>query len=200
MPRPSNTEERRQQIVEGLMSVMATSGYGGATIPLIAQAAGLSTGLVHYHFDTKQSILIELIKYLATMVNTRAQTRAVKPAAKLEAYIDAHLAYGKGESTEAVACLIAIGAEAVTQPEIRQAYQDATRQQLTLLEKICEEVLHTEGRSVKGKREIALGIIAAIEGSYRLLVSAPDLIPKGFAAPTVRAMAFGLIAAQPRLK
>lgn len=182
------------------MSVMATSGYGGATIPLIAQAAGLSTGLVHYHFDTKQSILIELIKYLATMVNTRAQIRAVKPAAKLEAYIDAHLAYGKGESTEAVACLIAIGAEAVTQPEIRSAYQDATRQQLTLLEKICEEVLHTEGRSVKGKREIALGIIAAIEGSYRLLVSAPDLIPRGFAAPTVRAMAFGLIAAQPRLK
>ncbi|MFA6210392.1 MAG: TetR family transcriptional regulator [Candidatus Obscuribacterales bacterium] len=200
MPRPSNTDERRQQIVEGLMSVMATSGYGGATIPLIAQAAGLSTGLVHYHFDTKQSILIELIKYLATMVNTRAQIRAVKPAAKLEAYIDAHLAYGKGESTEAVACLIAIGAEAVTQPEIRSAYQDATRQQLTLLEKICEEVLHTEGRSVKGKREIALGIIAAIEGSYRLLVSAPDLIPRGFAAPTVRAMAFGLIAAQPRLK
>lgn len=200
MPRPSNTEERRQQIVEGLMRVMATSGYGGATIPLIAQAAGLSTGLVHYHFDTKQSILIELIKYLATKVNTRAQTRAVKPAAKLEAYIDAHLAYGKGESAEAVACLIAIGAEAVTQPEIRSAYQDATRQQLTLLEKICEEVLQSEGRSVKSKREIALGIIAAIEGSYRLLVSAPDLIPKGFAAPTVRAMAVGLIAAQPRLK
>ncbi|CAN5307993.1 hypothetical protein BH11CYA1_BH11CYA1_45840 [soil metagenome] len=202
MPRPSNTEERRQQIVEGLMTVMATSGYGGATIPLIAQAAGLSTGLVHYHFDTKQQILIELIKLLGEMVDRRAQTRvakpsAAKPSAKLIAYIDAHLAYGKGESTEAVACLIAIGAEAVNQPEIRQAYQDATRRQLVILELICEELLQSEGRSTKAKREIALGIIAAIEGSYRLLVSAPDLIPRGFAAPTVRAMAFGLIAAQP---
>ena len=179
------------------MAVMATSGYGGATIPLIAQAAGLSTGLVHYHFDNKQSILIELIKHLNALVNLRAQTKAVKPSAKLTAYIDAHLAYGKGESPEAVSCLIAIGAEAVTQPEIRQAYQDATRQQLEILERICHEVLVAEGRVVKAKREIALGIIAAIEGSYRLLVSAPDLIPRGFAAPTVKAMALGLVAAQP---
>jgi hypothetical protein len=41
-----------------------------------------------------------------------------------------------------------------------------------------------EGRSIKRKREIALGINAAIEGSYRLLISAPDLIPRGVAAGT----------------
>ena len=36
MGRPSNTDERRAQIAEGLLSVMAKHGYDGATIQRIA--------------------------------------------------------------------------------------------------------------------------------------------------------------------
>jgi TetR/AcrR family transcriptional regulator, transcriptional repressor of bet genes len=199
MPRPSNTETRRQQIVEGLMSVMSTSGYGGATIPLIAKAAGLTTGLVHYHFDTKQSILIELVNYLVRLVDERFAeiSTDAKSAAHLTNYINANLAYGKGADPVAVACWISIGAEAVNQPEVRLAYQQATKHRLTTLENICEQILRAENRKIQKKREIALGIIAAIEGSYHLLVAAPELIPRGFAAPIVNDMARGLIAAQP---
>lgn len=180
------------------MSVMATSGYAGATIPLIAQAAGITPGLVHYHFDSKQSILIELVKHLMTLVNERF-TRACKShdaASRLDAYIDAHLSRGKGANPQAVACWINIGAEAVNQPEVRLIYQQATQQQLGVLEDICYQVLRRAGRNTAKKREIALGIIAAIEGSYRLLISAHELIPRGFAAMTVKDMAHGLIAAQ----
>lgn len=182
------------------MTVMASSGYGGATIPLIAQAAGLTTGLVHYHFDSKQAILIELIKHLTALVEVRGQSESLDAVERLVAFIDAHLAYGKGANANAVACWISIGAEAVNQPAIRLAYQEATGKQLANLESICLEVLRRERREEKNRREIALGILAAIEGSYRLLVSAPELVSKGFAAPTVRAMALGLIAAQPSKK
>lgn len=199
MPRPSNTDLRRRQIVEGLMTVMSTSGYGGATIPLIANAAGLTGGLVHYHFDSKQAILIALIDHLVSIADERfAQTPGgSKAASQLEAYINAHLAHGPGANAAAVACWISIGAEAVNQPEVRAAFQNATRHQLAILEKLCEQALRADGRKTNKKREIALGIIAAIEGAYRLLISAPDLIPTGFAAPTVRDMALGAIAAQP---
>ena len=47
MARPSNTEERRQQIVQGLLRVMAERGYERASIAEIARAAGLTPGLVH---------------------------------------------------------------------------------------------------------------------------------------------------------
>ncbi len=180
------------------MSVMSTSGYGGATIPLIAKAAGLSTGLVHYHFDTKQSILLELVRHLIEIVDERFQSsKESEPAARLIAYIDAHLAYGSGANSMAVSCWNIIGAEAVNQPAIKAAYQAAMQQQVAVLEKVCEDILRAEGRSISKKREIALGITAAIEGSYRLLIAAPDMIPHGFAATTVRDMALGLISAQP---
>ncbi|CAN5626918.1 hypothetical protein BH10CYA1_BH10CYA1_43000 [soil metagenome] len=198
MSRPSNTEPKRKQIVEALMSVMATCGYDGATIPLIAKAAGLTSGLVHYYFDSKQSILIELVLHLVRLVDARFQS-AIKPDPKSElaAYIDAHLALGTGANPTAVACWICIGAAAVNQPEIRVIFQEATANQVTTLEGICERILRADGRQVRQKREIALGITAAIEGSYRLLISAPNMIPKGFASPTVKAMAFGLISSQP---
>jgi len=180
------------------MSVMSTSGYGGATIPLIAKAAGLSTGLVHYHFDTKQSILLELVRHLIEIVDERFQSsKESEPAARLTAYINAHLAYRSGANPMAVSCWNIIGAEAVNQPEIKAAYQAAMYDQVAVLEKVCEDILRAEGRSIRKKRAIALGITAAIEGSYRLLIAVPNMIPRGFAATTVRDMAFGLISAQP---
>jgi TetR/AcrR family transcriptional repressor of bet genes len=197
MARPSNKKERRLQIVQGLMSTMATSGYNGATIPQIARAVGLTPGLVHYHFANKQEILIELIHYLTGLVSARCKTtEADLPAARLADYINAHLALGEGTNADAVACWITIGAEAVNQPELRAAFQRATAQQVESLEKICEAALTEAGRPTAKKREMALGIIAAIEGSYRLIIGAPDMIPHGFAAPTVRLMAEGFITAQ----
>lgn len=53
MPRPSNTAERQEQIVLGLLEVMAERGYEKASVASIARAAELSPGLVHYHFQTK---------------------------------------------------------------------------------------------------------------------------------------------------
>ena len=58
MPRPSNTDARREQIVLGLQRVMAERGYEKATVSAIAQAAGLTPGLVHYHFKNKQEMLL----------------------------------------------------------------------------------------------------------------------------------------------
>jgi len=54
MARPSNTDERRGQIVAALQAVMARAGYAGATIAAIARQAELAPGLVHYHFKDKR--------------------------------------------------------------------------------------------------------------------------------------------------
>lgn len=202
MPRASNTAVRRQEIIQGMITVMSEVGYDGATVPLIAKAAGLTPGLIHYHFDSKQSILIELIDHLGETVQTRFRemSKAAGGEDQLRAFIRAYVGLGKGSDPRAVACWIAIGAEAVRQPEVRSAYQRVTAMQLSVLEEICALALAHSNRSAKKKREIALGIICAIEGAYRLLVSAPDLIVRGFAEPAITKMAFGLISAQPARK
>lgn len=65
MPRPTNTSDRRAQIIDALIAVMATQGYDGASIGDIARHAGLAPGLVHYHFDSKLEILVEAVRTIA---------------------------------------------------------------------------------------------------------------------------------------
>jgi TetR/AcrR family transcriptional regulator, transcriptional repressor of bet genes len=202
MARPSNTEERRAQIVGGLMSAMAERGYEGASIPDIARAAGLSPGLVHYHFENKQEILLVLVERLAQALRERFERRArgaSSPRARLYAFLDAHVALGDDANPRAVACWVTIGAEAVRQKEVRTAYRRATRRALEELEQLVAEVLRDERRSPEGGEQMAAALMAAIYGCYQL-ASAAQAAPRGFAAPMLRRMADGLLSTQAEVR
>ena len=95
MGRPSNTEQRKQEIVTALLHVMANVGYEKASIQSIAKQAGLAPGLIHYHFKTKQDILIAAMHWIATSAEQRLQAMlndARDPWEKLKAFVNARLA------------------------------------------------------------------------------------------------------------
>ena len=64
MPRASNTAERRQQIAQAFLKVMAHRGYDGTAIAEVARRAKLAPGLVHYHFKNKLEILLAATREL----------------------------------------------------------------------------------------------------------------------------------------
>ncbi|WNG28906.1 TetR family transcriptional regulator [Cystobacter fuscus] len=192
MARPSNTEERRRQIVQGLLRVMAERGYERASIAEIAKAAGLSPGLVHYHFTQKQEVLLALMEQLAERGRERVKARLARtkggPRARVEAFIEAFLSTGDDAEPESVAAWVTISAEALRQPEVRAAYDKVVRADLAHLEELVGEVLGRERT-----RTVAAGLFAAIQGYFVLSTAAPGLIPTGSAASTVKRMAAGLL-------
>ncbi|HBQ15033.1 MAG: TetR/AcrR family transcriptional regulator [Sandaracinaceae bacterium] len=196
MPRPSNTTERRGEIVEAMLRVMAARGYAKASVSAIAARAGLTPGLVHYHFRNKQEILLALVERIAAAVRDRFEARASQaetPRARLHAFLDAHLAAGEGADPDAVACWVALGTEALTEPKVGEAYREVVRGQLGVLTTLVEDALRAEGADPEHAPRLAAGLFAAIEGAFRLSVIAPGAIPEGSAAETVRAMADGLL-------
>lgn len=199
MPRPSNTEARRAQIVAAMLRVVAERGYERATVKDIADAAGLSPGLLHYHFASKQEILVALAETLAETAQKR-QTELAAPKsarARLLALLDAHVARGKGEDPAAVACWVTLGAEAPRIPELAAVYRRVTETALKTLRDHTRTALVEEKRSPTRAGSIAAGLLSAVEGAFKLAVAAPGMLPEGFAAPTLRAMAEGLLNAQP---
>ncbi len=193
MARPSNTEERRQQIVAGLLRVMAERGYERASIAEIARAAGLGSGLVHYHFRDKQEILLTLVEQLAARVRERVAARLARVKegdkhGRVEAFVEAYLATGSDADPAAVASWVTISAEAIQQPEVRALYEKVVRADLEHLEELVG--------AVTGKRRaraVAAGLFAAIQGYFVLSASVPGLVPPGSAASTVKRMAAGLL-------
>ena len=197
MGRRSNTGERKGQIMDGLCVVMARKGYDGASVAEIARVAGLTSGLLHYHFSSKKDMLLSLVRRLFVGVRDRYRRLAARsgrdPRGKLHAFLDAHLALGKGADADAVACWVAIGAEAVRDDEVRRAYRAVVDEQMKTLEGLIRDILRVENRPVRRVRESAAGILSAMEGAYRLALAAPGTVPPGSAARVVKEMAAGIL-------
>jgi AcrR family transcriptional regulator len=54
--------DRAQRIVEAMRGVVAEHGATGATFERVAREAGVSRGLLHYHFGTKERLLAEVVR------------------------------------------------------------------------------------------------------------------------------------------
>lgn len=200
MGRPSNTAERRTQIVAALLSVMSKEGYERATVAAIAREAKLAPGLVHYHFTNKMEILIALVEALVARqgerVAARLESAGSAPRARLYAVVDAHVALGADADPRAVAAWVVIGAEAVRLAEVRTIYGRAIRGWLARLEDLVRGVLRAEGRTTRHAKRIAAAILSALEGAYMLSAASPRTLPRGFAAPMLRRMTDGLLDAE----
>lgn len=195
MPRPQNTDQRRSEIVSGLARVMADQGYAKATIQAIANAAGLTSGLVHYHFESKQEILLALIERLASVVRSRLDPQAADPSAKLIAAIDALVGTEQGIESDAVACWVVVGAEAVRQPEVQRLYESLIREAIAEFTSAFREAMHEDGRSDSTAPAAALSLVAAIEGFFRLAAGSPSCVPDGSASDSIKQIAQGYLAA-----
>jgi len=200
MPRASNTEARRAEITGALLAVIARHGYEKATIQAIAAQAGLAPGLIHYHFRSKQEILVSLIGAMAQAAHARFLAvlgDQVEPWPRLRAYLHARLGLGDGAAPDIVAAWVMIGAEAVRQPEVRAVYQRMVADELALLRTLLADCLAARERDTASAAPLAAGLAALIEGAYQLSSAAAEVMPKGYAAEAAIGWAELAIAAAP---
>jgi AcrR family transcriptional regulator len=55
--------EKAQRIVEAMRSSVARRGVAGSTFDHVAREAGVSRGLLHYYFGTKEKLLAEVVRH-----------------------------------------------------------------------------------------------------------------------------------------
>jgi TetR/AcrR family transcriptional repressor of bet genes len=176
---------------------MAKKGYEGASTAEIAEAAGLTTGLVHYHFESKLDILIAVIDELAARHRERLD-RALAgaggdPAKELDAFIDAHLATGRDAEPEALACWVMCSAEALRDERVRTRYAAMIVALSSMLTGIVKRGAKTKVFTARELGAATAAIISAIEGYYVVASIAPELIPRSSAARTTKKMARALL-------
>lgn len=90
MPGQKASEEaRRKQILRAAYDVASKKGLAGLTVRTVAARAELSTGLVIFHFQTKEHLLIELLDYVLA---TTTVLRLTEEIAAIESPLDRLLA------------------------------------------------------------------------------------------------------------
>lgn len=97
---------RREQIVQAAFRVAARAGLEQLTIRLVAAEAGLSTGLVFFHFESKDALLLALLDWLLDSLFEPWEAPAnVSPADRLLALIQLDLQDLDQQDEQAVARL-----------------------------------------------------------------------------------------------
>jgi AcrR family transcriptional regulator len=56
------TGEKAQRIVDAMRSSVARRGIAGSTFEHVSREAGVSRGLLHYYFGTKERLLVEVVR------------------------------------------------------------------------------------------------------------------------------------------
>jgi len=57
-------EESRKLILQAAISSIAALGLGSMTLDRVAERAGISRGLVVFHFKSKNNLIVEVLNYL----------------------------------------------------------------------------------------------------------------------------------------
>lgn len=96
-PRPSKRSEIRQAnealILRAAEKVFAEAGFGGATMQLIADMAGLPKANLHYYFATKEDLYRRVVQNIFEiwLEAAEAMDTSDDPASGIGAYIEAKM-------------------------------------------------------------------------------------------------------------
>ena len=62
--RKASKEVRRQQLIEATIDSLAKRGYSETTMADVADGAKLSRGIVNFHFESKEKLLVATLQYM----------------------------------------------------------------------------------------------------------------------------------------
>ena len=80
--------EKAQRIVEAMRASVARRGAAGSTFDHVAREAGVSRGLLHYYFGTKERLLVEVVRR-DTELRVAQLDEALAEAHSADDFIDA---------------------------------------------------------------------------------------------------------------
>lgn len=83
--------DKAQRIIDAMRESVAKRGAAGSTFEHVAREAGVSRGLLHYYFGTKERLLVEVVRRDTELRVERLDER-LAPAKTIDGVIDALVA------------------------------------------------------------------------------------------------------------
>jgi TetR/AcrR family transcriptional repressor of bet genes len=167
-PRKATRQIRRKQLMEATISVLAQRGQTGLKLQDVADAAGLSYGLVNFHFESKEKLLSETLNYLAAEYqrNWREALAAAgeAPARQLDALIRADF-NEKVYTPERLMAWCTYWGEAPSRPYYHQECGAYDIEYIHVMEDICARLIADGAIALKPER-VARVIRVTVEGVW----------------------------------
>ncbi len=158
-------EERRNEILEVTCEVVIERGFAATRIADVAKRLGVSSSLIHYHFDSKEQLLAEAFahyarKDLAEMVGEI--DAAPTSVAQLDRAIQNYVPEGSGD-VEWMLWIDGWG-EALRNPMMRKISQELDVQSAELLARVIERGVERGEFACDDPMAAATRLTAVVDG------------------------------------
>ena len=135
--------ESRNAILEAAITCFNRAGYHAATMAEIAREAGVSKGLLHYHFDTKEKLMIAVEQRMAerifeSITDTASQ---LEPSVKQALWALDELWDNVVESRQMIPIVVELAARSLGDDEMKERFVTMNDLQFQLLEEGIRRVL-----------------------------------------------------------
>jgi len=188
--RSASKARSRRQLIASTIDSIARRGFAETTLARVAEGAGLSRGIVNFHFRTKEALLVETLRQLAEEYRRhwwRALARAGDdPAAGLEALLLAGLD-PRVCSRKKLAVWFAFLGEARSRPTYLALCGAMDVEHATACERLCARLIEAGGYRGLEPAAVARGLGAMIDGLWLDLLIAPRRFNRALARETLLA-------------
>lgn len=152
--------DRKQQILEKAIGIIAAKGYGKLTMRALARASGMKLGALQYHFRTWEDMLRALAKFIANAYHRSfEELKAESDTVGLRDIVQFILDDAPGSTLQADRLFPQLWAMARVEPIMEALLDDIYVEYLNKLEKRLVEVGSTTPRAE------ALALMSLLEGS-----------------------------------
>jgi TetR/AcrR family transcriptional repressor of bet genes len=148
MPKLGMGPIRREQICRAAAKVISEQGFDGTTMRMVAEAAGVSTGMLNHYFANRMEMLEETLLFVSQRQQAReaAAMEGLEPGEKrLRALVRSVLPTDQ-DSTEAWRVWIAAHGASVPLLELRRVMASRNSLWFEILERGLEGVVPRTGR------------------------------------------------------
>ncbi len=140
MPKLGMGPIRREQICRAATVLVAREGFAGTTMRMVAEEAGVSTGMLNHYFANRLDMLTQALAWSSerSLTRYREAIAGVPPGrARLEALVDSVLG-GDPDGNETWRVWINAYGESLREPELRRMIQERLVVWFALLDEVLE--------------------------------------------------------------
>jgi transcriptional repressor BetI len=175
--RKASKEVRQLQLIEATIDSLAKRGYSETTMADVADGAGLSRGIVNFHFESKEKLLIATLQHMYDEYSAHWRNALQKagddPADQLHALVSADFDRAICNKRK-LAAWCAFWGEAKSRPTYQalSSARDAVYQ--TIFIDLCATLKQSGGYAYDAQ-VMALALSAMLEGLWlRLMMGTED--------------------------
>lgn len=170
---PPNQDERRSAIMQAAFTSFGQVGYTKATMKDIAAKAGVAQGLIGYHFSTKETLLVEVVReWMINKGMKAAYTKLdlhVSPAEILQQGL-LHVVKFRKENPEWFTLLISLWTESVNNEKLAKELLELYKE---MKAGIMEIINRMELQLDQSEKETLASLIQAVFDGLTLQAPVP---------------------------